>query len=162
MKIIFTIIAFLTLSIGFSQSGELNGKITENSNIGFPGLTVKLTKKRKIISVTQTDFDGKFSFKNIPSGIYSVRISGLGKKEETVENIAINNQITVISYRYPKPCVTSKKVCPKGHKNNIIPIVYGFPSKKTMKKYRNGKIKLGGSNPFVCEKWYCAKHDLDF
>jgi hypothetical protein len=163
MKTIFTIIAFLTLSIGFSQSGELTGKITENSNIGFPGLTVKLTNKGRVISETQTDFDGKYSFKNIPSGIYLIRISGTGMREETVENILIENQIHILSFRYPKPCVAAnKKVCPNGHKNNIIPIVYGFPSKKTMKKWQKGKIKLGGCNPFVCEKWHCVEHDLDF
>lgn len=162
MKTIFTIIAFLTLSIGFSQSGELTGRISENINIGFPGLTVKLIKDRKVISETQTDFDGKYSFKNIPNGIYSIRISGFGMREETVENILLGNQKNVLSFIYPKPCVTGKKVCPKGHKKNIIPIVYGYPSKKITKKEQKGKIKLGGCNPFVCEKWHCVEHDLDF
>lgn len=162
MKTIFTIIALLTFSIGFSQSGELIGHITDSSNIGFPGLTIKLLKDGNPISETQTDFDGKYSFKNLTHGIYSIRISVLGMREETVENVVLENKIKVINSTYPKPCAdNSKKVCPKGHKSSIIPIVYGLPTKKTMEKAEKKKVKLGGCTPY-CEKWHCVEHNLDF
>lgn len=161
MKTIFTIIFFLTLSLGFSQNRELTGHITENSRTGFPGLTIELLKDGNPISETQTDFDGKYSFKNIPDGIYSISISGSGMRKETIENIVVENQTKIVDSTYPKPCVSSKKVCPKGHRNNIIPIAYGLPTKKTMKKADHKKVKLGGCTPY-CEKWHCVAHDLDF
>ena len=162
MKTIFTIIAFFTLSFGFSQNGELTGSITErNLRTGFPGLTVELINNRKVLFETQTDFDGKYSFKNIPSGTYSLEISGAGMKKETVENIEINTQHIIINYIYPNLCVTNKKVCPKGHNDNIIPIVYGIPTKRMIKKAENKKVILGGC-ALHCEKWHCVVHDLDF
>ena len=162
MKTIFTIIALLIFSIGFCQVGELTGEITDSNNIGFPGLTIKLLKDGNLISETQTDFDGKYSFKNVTNGIYSIRISALGMREEKVENVLLEDKIKVINLTYPKPCVDkTKKVCPKGHKSNIIPIVYGLPTKKTIEKAEKKKIKLGGCAQY-CEKWHCVEHDLDF
>ncbi len=61
-----------------------------------------------------------------------------------------------------KPCPISIKYCPEKHVNNIIPIIYGFPNQKMLKKSKKGKIKLGGCNPSKCEKWYCKKHNLSF
>jgi len=161
MKTIFTIITFLTLSIGFSQTGELRGHITEGINVGFPGLFVEIIKDGKSIKGTQTDFDGKYSFKEIPFGIYSIKISGSGMREETAENISVDTQQKVYDFTYPKPCIANKKICPKNHNDKIIPITYGLPTKKTMKKAENGKVKLGGCTPY-CEKWHCVEHNIDF
>lgn len=161
MKTIFTIIAFFTLFIGFSQNGELSGHITENIGTGFPGLTVELILDGKSIKVTQTAFDGKYNFKNIPYGMYTMKISAVNMQEEIIENVIVENQQMVLDLNYPKPCLSNKKVCPKGHSDKIIPIVYGLPTKKTMKKAENGKVKLGGCTPY-CEKWHCVEHNLDF
>jgi hypothetical protein len=161
MKPIFTLIAFFTLFIGFSQNGELSGHITENIGTGFPGLTIELIQNGKSIKTTQTDFEGKYSFENIPYGIYSIKVNSLGMREETVENIVVEIQQKTMDFTYPKPCVGTKKVCPKGHKDKIIPIAYGLPTKQTMKKAENGKVKLGGCTSY-CEKWHCVEHDLDF
>ena len=161
MKTIFTTIAFFTLLIGFSQNGELSGHVTEKFGTEFPGLTVELMQDGKSIKATQTDFDGKYSFKNIPYGIYSIKVNGLGMREETIENVAMEGKEKILDFTYPKPCVANKKVCPKVHKDKIIPIAYGFPTKQTVKKAENGKVKLGGCTPY-CEKWHCVEHDLDF
>ena len=162
MKTIFTIIAFFTLSFGFSQNGELSGSITEkNIKTGFPGLTVELINNGKVLFETQTDFDGKYNFKNIPLGKYSMNISGAGMRKEAVENIEIKTQHIIINYIYPNLCVANKKVCPKGHNDNIIPIIYGLPTKKLIKKAENKKVILGGCAR-SCEKWHCVEHNLDF
>jgi hypothetical protein len=162
MKSIFTIIIFFTLSFGFSQNGELSGIITErNIEKGFPGLTVELINNGKVIFETQTDFDGKYNFKNIPLGTYSMEISGAGMRKEAVENIEIKTQHIIINYVYPNLCVANKKICPKGHSDNIIPIVYGLPTKKLIKKAENKKVILGGC-ALSYEKWHCVEHNLDF
>lgn len=161
MKTIFTIIAFFTLSFAFSQNGELTGNITEDGQFGFPGLAVELIKDGNSVDKVRTDFDGKYSFKNVPIGIYSIRVSDSGLREETVENVTVEAKVKILNFTYPKLCVSTKKICPKGHRNNIIPIAYGLPSKKMIKKAENKKVKLGGCTPY-CEKWHCIKHNLDF
>jgi hypothetical protein len=38
----------------------------------------------------------------------------------------------------------SKEVCPHGHRDGIVPIIYGIPAFETMKDAEKGKCKLGG------------------
>ena len=57
----------------------------------------------------------------------------------------------------------SKVNCPNGHSDNIIPIVYGYPSDELFEQAKQGEIHLGGccitqDDPH----WYCKKHDLEF
>ena len=52
--------------------------------------------------------------------------------------------------------------CPKGHSDQIIPIVYGYPGPKLMREANECKVKLGGcivqeSDP----KWYCKIHKIE-
>ena len=82
--------------------------------------------------------------------------------EEIIENVAIESQQKVLDVTYPKPCISNKKICPKGHSNKIIPIAYGFPSNRMMEKAKKGKIRLGGCEPSSCKKWYCKEHQLEF
>jgi hypothetical protein len=65
---------------------------------------------------------------------------------------------------HPGPCSESLKTCPNGnHSDNLIPIVYGLPGKKSRRKSENGKIKLDGCIVTGCDpKWYCKQHDLEF
>lgn len=161
MKTVFMIIALMVLSTGYAQNGALRGRIVEFGETGFPGLTVELARDGNLLYHTQTDLDGGYSFKDIPLGTYSIKLSYVGMREETVENITVKGPDEVADFTYPKPCTNNKKICPKGHKANIIPIVYGLPNKRMMKKAQNNKAKLGGCTPY-CEKWHCTAHDLDF
>lgn len=160
MKALFTFLVLLSSTFGYCQIGQLKGRVMED-NYGFPGLSVVLIRDSITLQKTQTDIDGNFKFENIPFGTYAILISFPGMREETTENIVLDTENKVIDLFYPKPCVFTEKVCPHGHSDEIIPIVYGFPSKKMMKKSDKNKIKLGGCTPF-CEKWHCKKHDLDF
>lgn len=53
--------------------------------------------------------------------------------------------------------------CPKNHTNNIIPIIYGYPSEELFAKADSGLVQLGG-----CEisenapNWYCKTHNISF
>jgi outer membrane receptor protein involved in Fe transport len=86
MNKFFTLL-FLLLSIStFAQKGTIRGKIFE-STTGEPaiGATVKL--KNTNLS-TFTDLDGLFSF-DIDKGEYSISISYIGFKDQTVSEIAV-------------------------------------------------------------------------
>jgi len=55
-----------------------------------------------------------------------------------------------------------KQSCVGGHTDHIIPIVYGEPTEKTMKKAELGLVHLGGcvmsdSDP----KFYCTIHKIE-
>lgn len=57
-----------------------------------------------------------------------------------------------------------KKTCPLCHKTDqVIPIIYGFPSDELFQKAEKGELKLGGcmmepSNP----DWYCKSDNKVF
>ncbi|MCI4667702.1 MAG: hypothetical protein MRZ79_06035 [Bacteroidia bacterium] len=54
--------------------------------------------------------------------------------------------------------------CPHGDKRrHAVPIVYGYPTRKTLKKAQAGKFYLGGCVFTECEpSWYCKKHKTEF
>ena len=78
-------------------------------------------------------------------------------------------------------------ICPKCYKNDqVVPIVYGYPTQETMKKAGKGRLKLGGCTVMVEEDivenirkaqergedsvsfstvgnhWHCKRDNLDF
>jgi hypothetical protein len=53
------------------------------------------------------------------------------------------DKIEEMNLFYPDSIGKSKKICPRGHTDNLIPIVYGLPGKKLMTKSQKGKVRLG-------------------
>jgi uncharacterized lipoprotein YmbA len=68
------------------------------------------------------------------------------------------NKKNKIAIRSPK-----KGECPKLHTDNVIPIVYGFPSEEAFHKADSGLVILAGcivpENP---KYYYCKKHKIEF
>ena len=68
-------------------------------------------------------------------------------------------------YRRLHPCLYTPlgqdPVCVEGHRNGIIPIVYGFVTDdKTIQRAKRGEIKLGGCLVAYCHpRYYCPLHD---
>lgn len=163
MRTILFVLLFIASTSAFSQNPDVRGTIIfSEERLPFPGVTVELFKNDEVFAKTQTDFDGKYYFKNVPAGTYNLRLTNSGVRDKVIRDFIVNKEENNSNILYPDPCVETKKICPKNHSNNIIPIVYGFPSKKTMKKAEKGKIKLGGCDPSFCEKWYCKIHDISF
>jgi len=54
--------------------------------------------------------------------------------------------------------------CPEGdHQDEVIPIVYGFPTEETFQKADSGLVVLGGCEmPEKPKKYYCKKHQQSF
>jgi len=149
-------------ALGFSQNGNLNGNIVfYEDNSPLAGLKLELISNGSTIYESQTDFDGKYDLKNVPIGTYDLKMSYLGFRAMTV-SVQVDPGNKILDFSYPAPCSKVSKTCPDGHKNNIIPIVYGLPDAKTMKKSKKGKIKLGGCDPSFCERWHCKTHNIDF
>lgn len=53
--------------------------------------------------------------------------------------------------------------CPYGHKDSVIPIVYGYPSEEDFQKSDSGMIALGGCEiPLEPDNWFCKIHKVAF
>lgn len=147
----------------FSQSAVLNGKIFDGQiNIGFPAVTLILIDKDDKTYGAVTNIDGYYEIQNLQIGVYTLKITSTGVGEKIIENFTIQSKEQTFDLIYPEPCLKTNKLCPKKHKDHIIPIVYGLPSKQMMIKSKKGKIKLGGCNPSFCKKWYCKIHNISF
>lgn len=71
--------------------------------------------------------------------------SSENKKEESVKKQRAENE------------------CPKGHTDEIVPILYGFPSEESFLKADSGLVVLGGCElPENPKNYYCKKHKIEF
>jgi hypothetical protein len=162
MKKILGYLFLFVSSAAFSQNAKFNGNIVFfDDGLPTPGLSLKLVREDQIIKVNYTDIDGNYEFKDIPFGHYQLEMTMIGFRSK-VENIAITASEQTQNFSYPDPCPIAVKWCPKGHDDQVIPIVYGFPNRKLIKKSARGTVKLGGCNPSLCEEWHCKIHNLDF
>ena len=162
--IINSIFLLFTFSI-FAQNIDVRGHISyKEDNSDFIGVNIYLLKEGVIKFGSTTDLKGNYEIKNIPTGLYDIRLNFLGFKDKYIPNYIINSETKILDFEYPNSCKATKKFCPYGHKDNLIPIVYGLPrSTKLIKKAEKGKIKLGGCVISNCDpKWFCKIHNLEF
>jgi hypothetical protein len=145
----------------YCQTNQILGNLIpreEIINIKF--LTVSLQEGDSSIRKTATDSLGHFSFSSIRSGTYYFIITQAGRNNFTTDSFHIFND-TSLNITYPQPCSYSgeKPKCLDGHKDNIVPISYGLPTVKAMKRAKKGTIFLGGCIvPYCAPKFYCKLH----
>ena len=164
------IFVFLFAEIfSFGQNGILKGNIKHGislENSQFVSIELLRNSDNKQLTSTTSDSTGNFELLNIPQGNYILCFGFIGYQEYKLTGINIyNDSTTIVEIHYPCPSGSKKSVrkCPFGHKNDIIPIVYGFPSEKGMKKADKGEIELGGCTVTECDpKWYCKIHKIRF
>ncbi len=95
-KLLFTFGILLAISsLSYSQ-GTLKGKVTDGKE-PIPYATVAAMQDGKLITGSQTNFDGDFTIKPIASGTYDVRISFVGKSDLLISGVKItNDQVTYL------------------------------------------------------------------
>jgi len=81
-------------------AGALKGRVLENENgepVPFAKVIVK--KNNEIIGGANSDFDGKYLIKPIPSGSYVVEVKNIGYKNSRVTGVSISeDKITFIDF----------------------------------------------------------------
>jgi len=83
-------ILFFTVTIGFSQSGEIQGRVTDaDSGEGIPFANVTTTVAGALTGA-QTDFDGYYSIKPIAPGTYDVKVSYIGYQANITQGVIVN------------------------------------------------------------------------
>ncbi|NMC58438.1 MAG: carboxypeptidase regulatory-like domain-containing protein [Candidatus Methanofastidiosa archaeon] len=164
MRTYIFLILLSTSIYSFAQTGSLKGHVSfldDNSDLS--NLTILLVQNGKEIAGAITDNEGNYVINNIPEGIYDLKFTMLGFRDKIIKDFVINEGLIIENFVFPDPCKPSEKICPQGHSDSIIPIIYGYPTKKQLKKAKKGKIKLGGCVITNCDpKWHCTKHNIDF
>ena len=169
MRNIFTIILLIIFTNSFCQNAQISGQITlSNSKTDYKYLTILLIQKDSIISGGVPNETGYFKLeKKVSNGNYSLKITQLGVRDFLIDSINVYNQKDInLNILYPGKCKfikTAKPECIKKHYDNIVPIVYGLPNEKMMRKEKEGLIHLGGCVIYDCEpNYYCKLHKLEF
>ncbi len=166
MRTLATIALTFILTSSFCQRGGLKGHVTDRvDKSGFAGLKIFVLDNNSTVTGTITNQTGDFEIDNIKPGTYRIKLQLLGYRESYLQTpITISaDKIEQMNLIYPDSCGKSKKICPRGHTDNLIPIVYGLPGKKLMTKSEKGKVRLGGCIVTDCDPaWYCKKHEIEF
>ncbi len=163
-KVIGTILVFASLT-SFAQYGTIDGTVVYKPNSSaLPGATVVVFGTR---IGTISDVNGYFSIDSLEAGSYDLVIQHIGLGQDMIRSIAVSdNSKTTVTLRLPPgDCSESKsKNCPiDGSAVEVIPIVYGLPSAKTMRKAEKGKVWLGGCIVTGCDpQWYCQRHKHEY
>lgn len=166
MRTIYLFIFVFTLINSYSQNNQIIGHITKrDSTFDYRELSILLNIDNKLITGSIPDDKGNFQFNNLNPGIYQMIIKNLFYRDYIMDSLKLSNDTTLnLNLGYPPPCefIYKKGFHPKcigGHTDHIIPIVYGFPDQKTMKKAQQGKIQLGGCMISDCDPhYYCTIH----
>ena len=112
------------------------------------------------------DDNGKFEAGNIETGTYELIIRQIWSRDNVNVGVMVKNDSTTeVNLVYPPPCLFTRDTHPKckgGHTDNIVPIVYGLPTRETRKKSKRGKLYLGGCIITECDPhYYCLTHKME-
>ena len=169
MKNILTYFIFIFSMNIYSQGSKISGNISlTNSDYTYEDLTILLVLKDSVITGATLKKNGYFEMlKKVDDDNYDLKITTNGNRDFVIQNILIANGDDLnLEILYPGECKyikMKKPKCTQNHFDNIIPIVYGFPDKKMMKKYKQEKIFLGGCNITGCDpNYYCKTHKIEF
>ncbi len=131
MKHLFTLLLFISVSFyGFSQSGNLQGIITDDNGITVPGATVMIEELKKAVV---SDFDGKFTMVDIPEGTYNLLIKYLGYADFKQEVTVTASQTTELNIT-----LTSKST----ELDEIEVVAYGFGSQARALNTQKNKTNI--------------------
>ncbi|GAA4425338.1 hypothetical protein GCM10023188_06170 [Pontibacter saemangeumensis] len=162
------ILSLLSLS-GYCQNGQVTGQIAlQDSLMEYKYLRVLLQKGESTVNGAVPDNSGHFVINDIPEGNYTLFIRQLGFRDAITDSVVVSDgETTTLNLPYPPPCRFTyekgqKPKCIGGHSDGIIPIVYGLPTKKTMKKAEKGLVHLAGCIVTDCDpQYYCKIHNRE-
>ncbi|UKN00151.1 carboxypeptidase-like regulatory domain-containing protein [Paracrocinitomix mangrovi] len=76
----------------FAQTGSIKGQVMDENNIEIPFAKVWLTSQDSSFkSAMMTNLDGKYTFKNLPSGTYEVHIKSIGYTEHLIKDVVVTD-----------------------------------------------------------------------
>jgi hypothetical protein len=97
LKTIIVCIAILAsnqFSIAQSSVGALKGKVITTDNEPLYGGLVKITQSGNYIGGTQTDENGKYSYKPLNPGFYEITVTSIETRMKQITNVEVNPEKT--------------------------------------------------------------------
>lgn len=148
-----------------AQTYALAGQVIDSrTNTGFPGATVLLKKDTLVIAGCSTNQDGSFQLAKPAGQGYTIEVKALGYRPKTVPVIGSVANPAPVRILLPGFCPYvykrgEKPACIGGHTDQVVPIAYGLPGAKAMKKAKRGELYLGGCEVTGCDPgYYCLIH----
>lgn len=90
-NIYFTLLLFFIAgSTAFAQTGEIKGKVSDDSGELVPFASVGAYLNGVQAQATQTDFDGAYTLKPLQPGKYTLKISCVGYSSLEVQNVTVS------------------------------------------------------------------------
>jgi hypothetical protein len=103
---------------------------------------------------------------NLPAGIYKIQLSHAGYRDTILQNVQVlDGEVMDLSIEYPYCQYDAEnKTCPIcSKKDEVIPIMYGYPSKGALDSQKRGKLLLAGCEITGCDPhWYCKRDKNKF
>src|SRR5436190_9222 len=93
MKKVLILLGLISCFIaGYSQNGEISGKVTDESGEGIPFANVVIVDVKGVSTGrgTSTDFDGNYSLKPLTPSKYNVQFSYVGYASQVVQGIVVS------------------------------------------------------------------------
>ena len=165
-KLFLTFIFFSLITLCHCQNyGTIEGFVydsIENKGIAFVNIYIPATK-----TATLTDTNGRFKIENMEVGEYKINFSLIGygrpkmKEVKIYQDSAVFIKINLTQCEYDYLGQPSCPICNKT--DEAIPILYGDPTKRTLKRAKKGKVWLGGCIISNCDPhWYCKRDKNKF
>ena len=151
--------------MSFAQRGIINGHVKSlDPEINLIGLKVLLKQEDALVAGTLIDSTGNFVFRFLKSGTYTIEINSPWYRS-LIDTVRVYTSFeTAVNLVYPVPCEYVYKkgevpTCINGHKNQIIPILYGLATPESIKKSKKGELFLAGCEVTDCDpQYYCKIH----
>lgn len=90
-KILFVVLALISASALFAQSGSIKGVVTDaETKEPVPFANVVVERDGNQVTGTMTDFDGNYTLKPVPAGKFSVLVSSVGYQKKQLNNVVVN------------------------------------------------------------------------
>ena len=187
MRRLLILILTLWTFYGFGQRASLKGELTDRRNGRvLSNAVIELWKidtttgtihfldtLYSLVATTTTDNSGKFLFRKIATGnytlFYKTNLDSIGNYFDKSHVMLVNGKTTNAILKLPYYCSLrmdyNSNICPYCHKADLtIPIIFGLPDEITMAQAEKGEIWLGGciSDKYCQPKRYCKRDDRVF
>lgn len=101
MKTIILVLFFVPL-MGISQFSTIQGVVQDEEKEALPFAVITLHQGDQVVSGVQTDLEGNFKMEHLDPGIYSLKISFLGK-EKVLDKIELSPGKILVLKEQMKP-----------------------------------------------------------
>jgi hypothetical protein len=154
---------------GQAIQGKINwtDKIFADTNVFITATKISNSKDSTFSTVTNSKLEFYLTLKE--KGEYYVSLHHIAYYDTSFIITVTGEPFTNLSINYPtKSCqynlTRNTKVCPiMMHKDKIVPISYGLPTRRTFRIANRSKVYLGGCVITDCDRnWYCDRHKLRF